>query len=174
MNYEERLYANMDRILAEMLGIHEFYLRLARDTKEFIGRYEEKRTNPRRANRLPSWEEHKAIARGELEMDNDTVTLGADTDFDPTVLYGSETMDLNNDLSRTPAEDLSLGRYERSLLEVLGRLRGDLKTFEYRYRNYEGPGARENNLNSLRVTLDRIRVAQRQLNATGHYKFLLV
>ena len=164
MNYEERLYRNMDRILAEMLGIHEFYLRLAAETKVFLGRYEEKRSNPKRANRLPSWDERNAIARGELEMHDETVDLTADPDFDPTV--GTDTLDMNNDLRRTPSEDLSEGRYEKGLLEVLGTLREDLKTQVRRHSGAVTP--------YLRVTLDRIRTVQRKLNETGHYKFLLV
>ncbi len=173
MDYKQHLLDEMGRKIAEIHGIALSYQRMARETEVFLGRYEEKRSNPRRANRMPSYSERKAIAEGHLEMNDhdETVDLSAKPDFLVQTFDDVETIEIGNDLSRTPHQDLSLGRYEKALLESLDGLRRKLRTITV---NYVVLGERTLDVKRVRYYLDLIRVAQRQLNATGHFKFLLV
>lgn len=168
MDYELHLLNEIGQKIDEIHGISLSFQRMVRDTRVFLGRYVERRTDSTRGNRCPSYDESKARA----SKVNNNIYGFEGVDFDTIVR--EETIVLGNDLRRNPSENLSLGRYENSLLEVLGNLRHDLRTFVHRYRTYEGPSARGDNLRKVRGTLDLIRVAQRQLNGTGHYKFLLV
>ena len=174
MDYKQHLLDEIGRKTDEIREIALSFQRMARDTEVFLGRYQERRSNPRRANRMPSYSERKAIERGHLEMNDEldvTVNLADAPDFDPTL--GEETTEMGNDLSRTPTEDLALGRYEKALIEKLGALRMQLKTYYERYQ-YGNPLTRQDNLSRVRTILGLIRLAQRQLNATGHWNFGLV
>lgn len=172
MDYKQHLLDEIGRKIDEINEIALSFQRMAKDTEVFLGRYEEKRSNPRRANRMPSYSERKAIARGHLEMaDHDeTVDLSAEPDFLVHTFDDVETIEIGNDLSRTPHEDLSLGRYEKALRESLDGLRQRLRAITADYVL----GVQTLDVKRVRYYLDLIRVAQRQLNATGHFKFLLV
>lgn len=157
MNYEHQLYANMDRVLAEIAGVADSYRQMARDTAVYLGQHRERRSNPRRPNRQLTYSEKKLLRTDDMN----------DVTVDPD--FGTETQNLSNDLTRSPAQDLSLGRYENALLESLGRLRISLKNHTDAYLR----GEASLDLVGVRKTLGRIRLAQRQLNATGHWSFLL-
>lgn len=85
-------------------------------------------------------------------------------------MTGGRGKRLDTDLGCTPSEDLSRGRYENALVETLGNLRVRLR----RQTGAHVAGVGRLDLPAVRVTLDLIRSAQRQLNATGHHQFLLV
>lgn len=176
MDYKQHLLDEIGRKTSEIHEIALSFQRMARETEVFLGQYVERRTDRNRGNRLPSYDERKRaenmnIYGFEGAGEDPTVNLTDDLDFDPTL--GVETERLDTDLSRTPAEDLSLGRYEKSLVQVLNNLRGTMVQYAEAIRADTHGSFRTSDYKHLRMTLDQIRLAQRQLNATGHYKFLL-
>lgn len=162
MNYEQKLHAEMDRNLAELMEVAKSFQRMATDTGDFVDQYTEKRTDPTRGNRLPSYDEKQRAKR--MNELNSNEIYG---------FTGAETIELDNDLNRSPAQDFAMGRYENALLSRLDSLREDVKTYYERYQ-FGNPNVRQANLARVRTTLELIRIAQRQLNSTGHWNFGLV
>ena len=58
-NYKEQLFAEMDRLLGEIAEVAGDFQRMAQENRVFLEGYTERRSDPRRPNRCPSYSEQK-------------------------------------------------------------------------------------------------------------------
>lgn len=146
MGYEEQLRARSDQLQAQLTGVAHSFKQLVAESDQFLARYEAARGFP------------ISVASEEARFVSDDRL--------------SDTQVLGRRMHYTPSEGLSLGRYERRLLDMLALLREAMVTYYERFK-HGNPHQRGVNLLRLRETLDNIRQVQRRLNATGYWNFLL-
>ena len=164
MDYKQKLFAEMDDKIRQINDIAGDLQRIADETEEFIGRYTERRSDPNRPNRCPSYSERKQRGNEMTTEDQDTIV-----DFG----FGEVTVDMHESRKTVcPGTEVARGRYEGRLLQTLEGLRETLRYYNER-RTFGNPAVREESYRKLRKTLDLTRKVQTLLNRTGCWSFLL-